>query len=94
MLIDWGLEEADRRGMEAYVEGTYLGRNVYERYGFVVMHKVDSTFETLNPGQEWSRMVGEMRENPVVIMWRPAGGKYVEGSTVIPWEGKPREKCI
>ena len=92
MLIEWGLAEADRRGMEAYVEGTYLGRSVYERNGFVVMHKVDSKFETSNPGQEWLRMVVEMRENPVAIMWRPAGGLYVEGSTVVPWEGKPREK--
>ena len=31
------MSEADKRGYEAYVEGTVLGRKVYERYGFVVM---------------------------------------------------------
>lgn len=57
------------------------------------MHKMDSTFETSNPGQEWLRMIGEMREKIVAIMWRPAGRKCVEGSTVVPREGKPRRNA-
>ncbi len=88
--MEWGIREADKRGYEAYVEGTFLGRGVYERYGFVVMHIAEMHFENPSPGQEWVRLVKQIMENPVAIMWRPAGGKYVKGETVIPWEGAPR----
>lgn len=37
LLVEWGTPKADKRGLEAYVEGTYLGRRVYERYGFATM---------------------------------------------------------
>ena len=63
---------------------------MYERYELVVMHKVDSKFETPTSGQEWLS-VG--RGNG-----RESSGNYVEtrwwelrrGSTVVPWEGRPK----
>lgn len=90
--MEWGTQEADKRGCEAYVEGTYLGRRVYERYGFAVMHISEMHFENPSPGEEWKRLVKELLENPVAIMWRPVGGKYVKGETVVPWEGAPRKE--
>lgn len=91
-LVEWGIQEADRRGYEAYVEGTFLGRKVYERYGFVVMHIAEMRFENQSPGEEWVRLVKELKENPIAIMWRSAGGKHVKGETVVPWEGAPRKE--
>ena len=92
LLVEWGTREADKRGLEAYVEGTHLGRKVYERYGFVVMHMAGLKFETPSPSPtaEWRRLVEDMQANPCAIMWRPIGGKYVKGQTVVPWEGRPR----
>ena len=33
-LIRWGLEQADERGLEAYLEASPLARPVYEHFGF------------------------------------------------------------
>ena len=72
------------------MEGSYLGRRVYETYGFAVMH-IAENFETALPGEDWVRLVNDLQANPVAIMWRPAGGKYLTGeAVVVPWEGKPR----
>ncbi|KAL1601664.1 hypothetical protein SLS60_006579 [Paraconiothyrium brasiliense] len=35
MLIKWGIEQAERDGVPAYLEAGVMGRPVYERYGFV-----------------------------------------------------------
>ena len=91
LLVQWGTEQADKLGIEAYVEGSYLGRSVYERYGFVMMHVAEMKFHNESPGEEWSRLVKDLQANPVAIMWRPVGGKYVHGKTVVPWEGAPRK---
>ncbi len=93
LLVEWGTQQADKLGIEAYVEGTYLGRKVYEKYGFVMMHMAEMVFLESNesPGQKWRHMVKDMQNNPTAIMWRPAGGKYVKGETVVPWEGTPRK---
>ena len=91
LLVHWGTEQADKRGIEAYVEATYLGRSVYERYGFVMMHIAEMSFHRECPGEEWQRLVKDMHTNPIAIMWRPAGGRYIPGKTVIPWEGTPRQ---
>ena len=55
------------------------------------MHISEMHFKKSSPGEEWIRLVKQLEENPISIMWRPAGGKYVEGETVVPWEGAPRK---
>jgi GNAT superfamily N-acetyltransferase len=35
MLIRWGVEQAERDGMPAYLEAGVMGRPIYERYGFI-----------------------------------------------------------
>ncbi|KAM3067308.1 hypothetical protein ACMFMG_005330 [Clarireedia jacksonii] len=34
MLIRWGLERADRQGVECYLEASPVGKEVYEHFGF------------------------------------------------------------
>ena len=96
LLLQWGTEQADKLGIEAYVEAAYLGRVVYERHGFVVMNILGLGFQLRDesPGDEWLRLVRHMEENPVAIMWRPVGGNYVQGETVVPWEGAPRKVSV
>lgn len=59
--MDWGTEQADNLGIEAYVEGSYLGRSVYERHGFVKMHVAEMDFHNECPGEEWKRLVKDMQ---------------------------------
>ena len=91
LAVEWGTQQADKLGVEAYVEGTYLGRKVYEEYGFVMMNIAEMKFHHPSPGPESLRWVENKQAKPIVIMWRPTGGKYIKGETVIPWEGAPKE---
>lgn len=34
LLIRWGIEQAEREGVPAYLEAGVVGRSIYERYGF------------------------------------------------------------
>jgi len=91
LLTEWGARKADESGLEAYVEASVMGKSVYEKHGFVVMSVPELKFENPHPSEEWKRLVQGLRAEPPTLMWRPSGGKYEAGKTVIPWEGKPRE---
>ena len=77
--MEWGTRETDKLGLEAYVDGSYLRRRVYETCGFAMMHIAEMNFETASPGEDWERLVNDLQANPVASMWRPAGGKYMKG---------------
>ena len=34
MLLKWGIEESERRGIPAYLEASEKGRPLYEKFGF------------------------------------------------------------
>ena len=36
MLLKWGAEEADRLGLDSYLESSPEGKSLYEKYGFQV----------------------------------------------------------
>ncbi|MCJ1247290.1 hypothetical protein MMC30_004504 [Trapelia coarctata] len=92
LLTEWGTRKADESGLEAYVESSVMGKPVYEKCGFVVvMGHPGMKFENPNPSDKWKRLVKGLKAQPPTLMWRPSGGKYEAGKTVIPWEGKPRE---
>lgn len=90
LLVDWGVRKADESGVEAYVEASTMGKPVYEKYGFVVVDVLEMKFENPNPSEEWKRFVQRLQAESPALMWRPIGGKYEAGKTIIPWEGKPR----
>ncbi|KAF6818931.1 GNAT family protein [Colletotrichum sojae] len=37
LIMDWGMERADRLGLDVYIEATPLGRILYEKYGLEVI---------------------------------------------------------
>ena len=90
-MSEWGAQKADELGLEGYVEASRMGQPVYEKYGFVEMARPDFQFEYPNPTEKWKELAQRLKAEPPALMWRPSGGKYEAGKTVIPWEGKPRE---
>ncbi|KAF2832774.1 hypothetical protein CC86DRAFT_399438 [Ophiobolus disseminans] len=41
VMLDWGLREADLRGLRTYLDATSVARSVYERRGFWVVRSVE-----------------------------------------------------
>jgi hypothetical protein len=90
LLMEWGCNLADKMGLECFVESTDDGRALYESAGFVVVNPffLDPQPENENPSQEWQKIKQEAFPEPyrVWFMWRPKGGKFVEGETKFSWE--------
>lgn len=90
-LITWGIREADRLGLETFIEATDDGKPCYEALGFVYMGTHYWESAKRNPSKEWSRWSAYLG-TPIhtYLMWRPVGGVFVEGETVVPWEEEKR----
>lgn len=91
-MIEYGCRIADEKGLEAFVESTDDGRELYKANSFVI---VRSFFLDAKPASEeegndpeWVKVKKEITPEPyrVWLMWRPKGGKFVEGETKFSWE--------
>ncbi|KAH8781898.1 acyl-CoA N-acyltransferase [Hyaloscypha finlandica] len=51
LLVQWGTEKADELGLRTFVEASYFGRPLYEKFGFVVGEHV--LLEGGNVKEEW-----------------------------------------
>lgn len=89
MLLRWGTQKADKLGLEAFVEATDDGKPCYEQHGFTYMNTFYLDSAKRNPSQKWMEMSDELK-TPVhaYLMWRPKGGIFEEGKTVVPWDNK------
>ena len=90
LLVQWGVQKADEMRVEAYVEASLLGKPVYEREGFIVVEAPDLDFDVPGSSEQRREFAERLRTGSLALMWRPLGGVYEAGKTVIPWEGKPR----
>lgn len=85
LLVGWGIKKADEMGVESFVESTVNGEPLYKRHGFANMNDFNLKPSHPNPGEEWKRLEKELGPMHGYFMWRPIGGKYEEGTTIIPW---------
>lgn len=70
LLIKWGIEQAEKDGVPAYLEAGIIGRPIYERYGFVQVGKLlevslremggEGTFKMCKMGYFPSRQSGSV----------------------------------
>lgn len=86
LLVEWGTKKADEMGVEAFIEATVNAEPLYKRHGFATMNEFKLKPCKSNPGEEWTRLEKEIGPIHGYFMWRPIGGKYEEGKTVIPWQ--------
>ena len=82
-----GLDQADNLNIEAFLEATEDGKPCYETLGFIYMGTRFWRTGKQNPSQQWEEMERYLQMPvPTHLMWRPKGGRFVEGETVLPWE--------
>ena len=53
LIINWGIEQADRLGLECFFEATREGKPCYERFGFKVVEENTLHMEKEDPDKEW-----------------------------------------
>lgn len=89
LLVEWGTKKADEMGVEAFIESTDDGKPLYERYGFANMNEFYLKPTKPDPGEDWKKLEKDLGSIHGYFMWRPIGGKYEAGKTVIPWQTQP-----
>ena len=86
LLVDWGINEADKRNLETYIDATEAGRLFYKRNGFNEGIPREFTLQDLTATPRRK----ELEEKLLPFRWwpmhRPAGGKYETGKGLLPWE--------
>jgi len=70
-LLEWGLDMADREGLEAFIEASPAGKPLYEKMGWREVGFTDVDLKRWG----WE---GEGDTNRTVSMFRPAGGRSLE----------------
>ncbi|KAH7253173.1 hypothetical protein FSOLCH5_013968 [Fusarium solani] len=86
MILNWGKKKADKMGVEMWLDATELGVPVYKKHGFTVVNVNRLQPTKAEPGEEWMEIEKELQPMTFWQMWRPAGGDYVEGKSIKPWE--------
>ncbi|KAI4129551.1 MAG: hypothetical protein LQ338_002187 [Usnochroma carphineum] len=84
MLVQWGTQKADELGLEAFVESTADGKPLYAKHGFHCTNEILLKGELDDMDEGLKRLQEELTWR-AYYMWRPKGGKWVEGETVVPW---------
>lgn len=84
--MEWGIQQADEKGLETYIDATDIGRLLYVKFGFVEAAPSEFTLASLAATQRRK----ELEEELLLFVWwpmhRPVGGKYEEGKRLLPWE--------
>ncbi|KAL4999596.1 hypothetical protein BDV10DRAFT_184228 [Aspergillus recurvatus] len=97
----------DELNLEGYMEGTALSTPIALEHGFVRVKELDlgavarqhSAYEEgdkrgcgRNVNANVSRVIEALDRETVSVLWRPKRGEeYVDGVTVLPWEGRPKK---
>lgn len=86
MLVDWGLERADQKMFETYLDATEEGCPLYQACGFAKADRVDFCAPRPNPSKRWKELQSGLLPFSFWPMWRPIGGHIEPVTTMTPWE--------
>ncbi|CAG8961277.1 hypothetical protein HYFRA_00013556 [Hymenoscyphus fraxineus] len=85
-LMQWGIDQADKLGLEVFIEASQAGKPLYDKFGMINLMKIEICPEKKNPGYQWKNFMHELLPMTFYCLWRPAGGKLVEGGSQNPWQ--------
>ncbi|KAI0433805.1 acyl-CoA N-acyltransferase [Xylaria sp. FL1042] len=88
-LLSWGIRKAHEMGVEMFLDASLMGKPLYEANGFVVVEENHIVPNAETKDEAWDELEHQVCP-PVILylMWRPAGGKFEEGKTVLPWKNE------
>ncbi|KAI9647890.1 hypothetical protein NHQ30_004278 [Ciborinia camelliae] len=84
MVMQWGMERAEKMGLEVIVEASAMGYPLYKKFGLRAIEKIAVDMRVDNPSNTWRRLESDL--GPVLIwwMWKLHGDVYVAGKTELP----------
>ncbi|KAH6611944.1 hypothetical protein C7974DRAFT_438122 [Boeremia exigua] len=88
LLMNAGLTKADDLDLECWLEGSSMGKPLYEKFGFQSLLKVAFDTDVQGSSDEWRKCAHEMTPAAVFAMWRPMRGiwRLENGQQVgLPW---------
>jgi GNAT superfamily N-acetyltransferase len=56
LMMSWGVAKADEMKVEAFLESTPIGKNLYERFGFVVVATEEAQTAIENASPRWRQL--------------------------------------
>lgn len=85
LLVQWGTKKADEMGLESSVEATVDGKPLYAKHGFEYMNDFEIKVTPPEQTDELVKLQQDLYFHGF-FMWRPVGGTFVKGETVVPWQ--------
>lgn len=88
LLMTAGLNKADDLNLECWLEGSSMGKPLYEKFGFRSLLKIAFDTDLPDASDEWRKCAHEMTPAAVFAMWRPKRGMWTSehGQEVgLPW---------
>ncbi|QKX61401.1 uncharacterized protein TRUGW13939_08549 [Talaromyces rugulosus] len=86
MLMQWGHERIDPLGYESFIEGSVLGRWLYERCGYRRLMDIYPNMDVKSPSDEWIRLRHQWKPPVIGLFWRPPRGEFTDSTPHGPWE--------
>lgn len=83
--MQWGHERIDPLGYESWIEGSPIGRWLYEESGYKRVISLNIDFAKKNPSDEWNRLVHECQPPAILLLWRPPRGEWNDKVPPGPW---------
>jgi len=65
-MLQWGINRADEMGVEAFIQATVEGKELYENFGFVTKDIMDLKKPGMQGDAEWVKLE---RRYPLVYRW-------------------------
>lgn len=66
MSLQWGIDKADEMDVDAFIEATIGGAQLYEEFGFKTKEIVDLRREGMEGDAEWTNLA---EEYPLKYRW-------------------------
>lgn len=82
LLLNWGLQRADKLGLETCKESVPFAVPIYEKYGFSNVEGLNPDMTIPNPSAKWKEYAAD--DLCVFLMWRPIGHDYCAGEDEFP----------
>lgn len=72
--MNWGVGKADDLGVQSFIEATEVGKELYEKYGFVLV-SIDTVDTNIpDPSEDWKDMERRFKANPWWVGFRARKG--------------------